>query len=141
MPPSPTGIRSFGDYGILQLKFPAPGEDLLLTFSSWANTDSEQARARRRRWWSTASTSATLTYAGAARVDGRIVIPERLVEAPANGMMEIRFDVPRTGPPGTNSEPVTLQLRLEVAAPREAQRSAAATAAEPHIAPHTRPIH
>src|SRR4051812_14287743 len=32
MPPSSTGIRSFGDYGILRITTPLPDDDLLLTF-------------------------------------------------------------------------------------------------------------
>mgnify|MGYP000529443487 CR=1 FL=1 len=40
------------------------------------------------------------------------VIPERVALLNPKGM-EIKFLVPRIGPPGTNSEPVTLQLRLE----------------------------
>src|SRR3569832_1636074 len=31
MPPSSTGIRSLGDYGILKLRFPVPDADLHLT--------------------------------------------------------------------------------------------------------------
>jgi hypothetical protein len=54
----------------------------------------------------------TLTFTSFARINGRMIIPARLVAA-GKGEMEIRFNVPRTGPPGTNGEPVTLQLRLE----------------------------
>ena len=42
MPPSNTGIRSFGDYGVLRINMPLPDDDFLLTFSSWANTDSSK---------------------------------------------------------------------------------------------------
>ncbi len=111
MPPSTTGIRSFGDYGILHLKFPDPGRDLLLTFTSWVNTDSSKPK-RDVQVVVNGEQVGVVTYATAARVDGKIVIPARLVAA-GHGTMEIRFDVPRIGPPGTNSEPVTLQLRLE----------------------------
>ena len=31
MPPSNTGIRSFGDYGVLRIKMPLPDDDFLLT--------------------------------------------------------------------------------------------------------------
>lgn len=137
LPPSSTGIRSFGDYGILHLKFPDPGEDLLLTFESWVNSDSNQPK-RNVDVVVNGERVDVLTYAGAGRVDGKIVIPERLVAA-GNGTMEIRFDVPRTGPPGTNGEPVTLQLRLE------SLRLVKLSEAPPeppvsHTAPHTRPI-
>jgi hypothetical protein len=111
MPPSSTGIRSFGDYGTLKLKFPVPDDDLLLTFSSWANTSSD-----RPAWEVHVLVNnepiGVLTFNSAARVNGRFVIPKRVAQA-GDGGLEIRFDVPRTGPPGTNSEPITLQLRLE----------------------------
>jgi hypothetical protein len=110
-PPSSTGIRSFGDYGILKLKFPAPDNDLLLTFSAWANTNSGQPRREVQVSVNGADVD-TLEFVDEKRVDGRIVIPQRLAKASDDGL-EIRFDVPRTGPPGTNSEPATLQLRLE----------------------------
>jgi hypothetical protein len=138
LPPSPTGIRSFGDYGILHLEFPDPGEDLLLTFESWTNTDSEKPK-RDVDVVVNGEHVAVLTYAGAGRVDGSIIIPERLVKA-GNGMMEIRFDVPRTGPPGTNGEPVTLQLRLESLRLVKLSEAPPQPAQEPHTAPHTRPI-
>jgi hypothetical protein len=35
------------------------------------------------------------------------------VVAKGKGTVEIRFNVPRTGPAGTNGEPQTLQLRIE----------------------------
>jgi hypothetical protein len=111
MPPSNTGIRSFGDYGILRLKFPVPDDDLLLTFSSWANTDSNKPE-RDVQVLVNGEQVGTLVYKTAARVNGRMVIPKRLAKL-GDGGLEIRFNVPRTGPPGTNSEPVTLQLRLE----------------------------
>jgi hypothetical protein len=110
-PPSPTGIRSFGDYGILRLKFTPPDKDLLLTFSSWVNFGKEMI-PRDVGVTVNGDKVATLHYPDPKRVNGRIVIPEAVSKA-GNGTLEIRFDVPRTGPPGTNSEPVTLQLRLE----------------------------
>jgi len=112
MPPNNVGIKSFGDYGILKLKFPVPDDDLLLTFSSWANTDSSKP-TRDVQVVVNGEQVGTVTFASALRVNGRFVVPERLAKASKDGAMEIRFNVPRTGPPGTNSEPVTLQLRLE----------------------------
>ncbi len=111
MPPSTTGIRSFGDYGIVKFTNPPPKGDLLLTFSSWANTDANKPR-RDVQVVVNGEQVANLVFATAARVNGRVVIPERVAALDPAGM-EIRFDVPRTGAPGTNSEPVTLQLRLE----------------------------
>jgi hypothetical protein len=111
MPPSTTGIRSFGDYGVIRFSNPPPPGDLLLTFSSWANTDASKPR-REVQVVVNGEQVANLVFATAARVDGRIVIPARVAALDPKGM-EIRFNVPRTGPPGTNSEPVTLQLRLE----------------------------
>lgn len=111
MPPSSTGIRSFGDYGIIKFTTPPPKGDLLLTFSSWANTDASKPR-RDVQVVVNGEQVADLAFATAARVNGHIVIPERVAELNPAGM-EIRFTVPRTGPPGTNSEPITLQLRLE----------------------------
>jgi hypothetical protein len=111
MPPSTTGIRSFGDYGILRLKFADPGQNLLLTFTSWVNTDKDKTR-REVEVLVNGERVGTLTFATALRVDGKLIIPARLVTA-GKGEMQIRFNMPRTGPPGTNGEPVTLQLRLE----------------------------
>src|SRR5690606_586437 len=42
MPAKKDGIKSFGEYGILKFKFPIPDEPLLLTFSSWANTNASK---------------------------------------------------------------------------------------------------
>ena len=102
-----TGIRSFGDYGILQLKFPLPDEDLLLTFSSWVNYRCRQAARARCRCVVNGEQVGTLTFtSSAARVNGKIVIPARRRRRQgARARSEIRFNVPRTGPPGTNSEP------------------------------------
>jgi hypothetical protein len=111
-PPSTTGIRSFGDYGILKLKFPVPDDDLLLTFSSWTNTGADKPR-REVKVVVNGEQVGTLVYTKRDRVDGKIVIPQRLAKLSKADGMEIRFDVPRIGPPGTNSEPVTLELRLE----------------------------
>jgi hypothetical protein len=112
MPLSSTGIRSFGDYGILRLRFTPPeNEPLLLTFSSWVNFGKEMI-PRDVELLVNGDRIATVHYPDPKRVNGRYVIPEAVVRK-GNGIMEIKFDVPRTGPPGTNSEPVTLQLRLE----------------------------
>jgi hypothetical protein len=111
LPPSSTGIRSFGDYGILKLKFPDPGEDLLLTFTSWVNSGADKP-ARPVEVLVNGDRVGTLNFTSFARIDGKIIIPASVVAA-GKGEMEIRFNVPRTGPPGTNGEPVTLQLRME----------------------------
>lgn len=105
------GIRSFGDYGILRLKFDVPNEDLLLTFSSFANTTSKDPQ-REVGVVVNGERLATLTYADGKRVNGRVIIPEATAKA-GNGGVELRFEVPRIGPPGTNGEPVTIQLRLQ----------------------------
>ena len=117
MPPSNTGIRSFGDYGVIRMKLPLPDDDLLLTFSSWANTDASKPE-RDVQVVVNGERVGTLPFKSAKRMDGRIVIPQRVAkaggkDADGNDVLLIRFEVPRTGPPGTNSEPVTLQLRLE----------------------------
>jgi|GEM_PF-2911502 len=112
MPPSSTGIRSFGDYGVLKAKFPIPDDDLLLTVSSWTNTNSDKPR-RDVNVLVNGESVGTLVYTSARRVDGKFVIPQRLAKLSPPEGMEIKFEVPRIGPPGTNSEPVTLQLRLE----------------------------
>jgi hypothetical protein len=112
LPLSSTGIRSFGDYGILRLKFTPPeGEDLLLTFSSWVNFGKEMI-PRDVGLTVNGDKVATIHYPDPKRVNGRYVIPAAVARK-GEGFMEIRFDVPRTGPPGTNTEPQTLQLRLE----------------------------
>ncbi len=137
LPPSTTGIRSFGDYGILHFTFPDPGEDLLLTFESWVNTDSDKP-PRNVDVVVNGEHLATLTYAGAGRVDGKIVIPERVI-ATGNGTTEIRFNVPRIGPPGTNDEPVTLQLRLEALRLVKLSEAPPQPPPEPRLTPHVRP--
>ena len=111
MPAKKDGIKSFGDYGILKLKFPVPDSDLLLTFSSWANTSSDKPK-REVQVVVNGTRLATMIYDTARRVNGKIVIPEKVAKA-GDGGLEIKFEVPRIAPPGTNSEPVTLQLRLE----------------------------
>lgn len=111
MPAKTDGIKSFGDYGILKLKFKMPDSDLLLTFSSWANTSADKP-SRDVAVVVNGTKLGTITFATARRVNGRIVIPERVAKAGDSGLV-IRFEVPRIGPAGTNSEPLTLQLRLE----------------------------
>jgi hypothetical protein len=106
------GIKSFGDYGILKLKFDIPDEPLLFTFSSWANTNSNKP-AYDVDIVVNGTTLGKVTYKDAARVNGSFVIPEDIAKSAADGMVEIRWVVPRIAPPGTNSEPVTLQVRLE----------------------------
>ncbi|MBI4920972.1 MAG: hypothetical protein HY834_04435 [Devosia nanyangense] len=105
------GIKSFGDYGILKLKFPVPDNDLLLTFSSWVNSSADKP-PRDVQVVVNGERLETITYTTARRVNGRFVIPAWLAKR-GDGGLEIKFEVPRIGPPGTNSEPVTLQLRLE----------------------------
>lgn len=112
MPPSTTGIRSFGDYGIIRFKGPFPQDDLLLTLASWTNTGADKPR-REVQVLANGEPIGTLVYTTRDRVDGKFVIPQRLVAASPDGYLQVRFNVPRIGPPGTNSEPVTLQLRLE----------------------------
>jgi hypothetical protein len=111
MPMKADGIKSFGDYGILKLRLAPPGEDLLLTFSSWANTNAGKP-AREVTVRANGTEIGSVTFKDARRVNGQMVIP-RDVAASGDGFLEIRFEVPRIAPPGTNSEPVTLQLRLE----------------------------
>jgi|JI10StandDraft_1071094.scaffolds.fasta_scaffold75387_2 hypothetical protein len=112
MPIKNDGIKSFGDYGILKLKFPIPDEDLLLTFSSWANTNASKPE-RQVTVSVNGQSVGTLTFKDAKRVNGSFVIPAEIAKASPDGVMEVRWDVPRIAPPGTNSEPVTLQVRLE----------------------------
>ncbi|MBL8598704.1 MAG: hypothetical protein JNL14_13295 [Devosia sp.] len=112
MPIKNDGIKSFGDYGILKLKFPIPDEDLLLTFSSWANTNASKPE-RQVTVSVNGQSVGILTFKDAKRVNGSFVIPAEIAKASPDGVMEVRWDVPRIAPPGTNSEPVTLQVRLE----------------------------
>lgn len=112
MPPSTTGIRSFGDYGILKLRFPDPGEDLLLTFTSWVNYAGSERPRREVGVVANGEPIGTLVFKDPARVNGRFIIPASVV-AKGRGEVELRFNVPRTGPAGTNGEPQTLQLRIE----------------------------
>ena len=112
MPIKNDGIKSFGDYGILKLKFPIPDEDLLLTFSSWANTNASKPE-RQVTVSVNGKSVGIVTFKDAKRVNGSFVIPAALAKASPDGVMEVRWDVPRIAPPGTNSEPVTLQVRLE----------------------------
>ena len=112
MPAKVDGIKSFGDYGILRMAFDMPDEDLLLTFSSWANTHAGQPE-REVDVVVNGTRLGSVVFRDARRVNGSFVIPEAVARSRADGLLEIRFDVPRIAPPGTNSEPVTLQLRLE----------------------------
>lgn len=112
LPIKADGIKSFGDYGILKLKFDMPDEALLLTFSSWANTNASKP-ARDVHVTVNGRRLGTITFKDARRVNGKIVIPEAVAKAASDGMLEIRWEVPRIAPPGTNTEPVTLQVRLE----------------------------
>lgn len=112
MPAKVDGIKSFGDYGILKLKFTPPDEDLLLTFSSWANTNSTKP-ARDVQVVVNGTNLGFVTFKDAKRVNGSFTIPQAVAKAAPDGVMELRFEVPRIAPAGTNSEPITLQLRLE----------------------------
>lgn len=112
MPAKADGIKSFGDYGILKLKFEIPDEPLLFTFSSWANTTSAKP-ARDVTISVNGQRLGAITFKDARRVNGKIIIPASVARAAPDGLLEIRFEVPRIAPPGTNTEPVTLQVRLE----------------------------
>ena len=117
MPPSSTGIRSFGDYGILRMQVPLPDDDLLLTFESWANTDSSKPE-RDVDVVVNGENVGTLEFTSSARINGKMIVPQTIArlggkDSRGNDIVEIKFVVPRTGAPGTNSEPITLQLRLE----------------------------
>ena len=112
MPPKTDGIKSFGEYGILKLRFDMPDEPLLLTFSSWANTATGRP-ARDVDIVANGTKIGTVTFRDARRVNGSFIIPPEVAQAAADGMLELRWNVPRIAPPGTNSEPVTLQVRLE----------------------------
>src|SRR5690606_32438378 len=85
---------------------------LLFTFSSWANTNSSKPE-REVEIVVNGRPIGTITFKDAKRVNGTFVIPTDVAKAGEDGMVEIRFVVPRIAPPGTNSEPVTLQVRLE----------------------------
>jgi hypothetical protein len=110
MPANNQGIRSFGDYGILRLRFADPKQDLLLTFTSYANVF-ENTAPRDVAVLVNDTRLETLHFTGQQRVLGKIVVPAAVV-AKGKGGVEIKFEVPRTGPPGTNGEPLTLTFRL-----------------------------
>ena len=116
-PPSNNGIRSCGDYGVIRILIPLPDDDLLLTFASWINTDSSKPE-RDVQVVVNGEHVDTLVFKSALKVNGKIVIPQRVAKAGGkdengNDILIIRFEVPRIAPPGTNSEPITSQLRLE----------------------------
>jgi hypothetical protein len=112
MPAKNDGIKSFGEYGILKLKFDIPDEPLLFTFSSWANTHSGKP-ARDVDIVVNDTKIGVVTYKDAKRVIGNFIIPADVAKSAEDGMVEIRWVVPIIAPPGTNTEPVTLQVRLE----------------------------
>jgi hypothetical protein len=112
MPKKTDGIKSFGEYGILKLRFDIPDEPLLLTFSSWANTNSSKP-ARDVKIVVNGATLGKITFKDAKRVNGSFIIPAEVAKAAEDGTVEIRWVVPVIAPPGTNTEPVTLQVRLE----------------------------
>lgn len=139
MPPSNTGVRSFGDYGIFRIVTKLPDDDLLLTFSSWANTDSSKPE-RDVDVVVNGENVETLVFKSARRVNGKIVIPEQIAklggeDAHGNNIIEIKFVVPRTAPPGLNSEPITLQLRLEAMRLAPLSQAANLVAAEDPLKP------
>jgi hypothetical protein len=84
MPIKSDGIKTFGDYGILKLKFPIPDEDLLLTFSSWANTSSSKP-ARDVTIDVNGTDIGTITFKDGKRVNGSFVIPEAVAKSAAVG--------------------------------------------------------
>lgn len=127
MPAKADGIKSFGDYGILRMKPALPADDLLLTFSSWANTTASQPE-REVGIVVNGERLGKIIFRDHKRVNGTFVVPETLAKSREDGLVEIRFEVPRIAPAGTNSEPVRLQLRLE------AVRLVAMTDAPPKIA-------
>jgi hypothetical protein len=112
MPPSNQGIRSFGDYGIIRLRFPVPDEDLLLTFASFADAKAKDP-PREVTVLVNGQRIDSVIYTEAKRINGAMTIPEAVAKSNPAGGLDIRYEVPRIAPPGTNSEPVTLQLRLE----------------------------
>ena len=112
MPAKNDGIKSFGDYGILRLKTELPDDDVLLTFSSWANTSASQPE-RAVGIVVNGERLGEIVFRDHKRVNGTFVIPQKLAKSREDGLVEIRFEVPRIAPPGTNSEPIRLQLRLE----------------------------
>jgi hypothetical protein len=112
MPIRADGIKSFGDYGILKFRFDIPDEDLLLTFSSWANTSAGKPE-RNVTIAVNGHRLGVVTFKDAKRVNGNVIIPQAIAKSAEDGMVEVRWEVPRIAPPGTNTEPVTLQVRLE----------------------------
>jgi hypothetical protein len=106
------GIRTFGDYGIVRLRFAPPAEDLLVTFTGFANANTKDP-AREVTVVANGTPIGSVSFADGRRVTGELVVPARVAAANPDGGLDLRFEVPRIAPPGTNSEPVTLQLRLQ----------------------------
>ena len=106
------GIKTFGDYGILRLRFVVPAR---ICFSPFRALPMPTRRSLRGKWRSpsTAKRSTALIFADSKRVLGEMTIPAAVARANPDGGLDIRFEVPRIAPAGTNKEPVTLQLRLE----------------------------
>jgi hypothetical protein len=109
---SPFGIKTFGDYGVLKLRFAVPDEDLLLTFAALSNASAKDP-PREVKVIANGQGVGSVIFDDAKRVNGSMIIPAAIAKANPAGGIDLKFEVPRIGPPGTNSEPVTLQLRLQ----------------------------
>ena len=106
------GIRTFGDYGIVRLRFAPPAEDLRVTFTGFANANNKDP-AREVTIVANGTAIGTVSFTDARRVTGEAIVPANVAAANPAGGLDLRFEVPRIAPPGTNSEPITLQLRLQ----------------------------
>ncbi|MEQ1769097.1 MAG: hypothetical protein ABL879_04600 [Devosia sp.] len=106
------GLRSFGDYGILKFRFTVPDDDLLFTLTTSATVNKDDPP---RKIFVEANGTDIGSYVlrDSKPLFTSFVIPREVVAANSEGGVDIRLKVPRTGPPGTNKEPVTLQLRVE----------------------------
>ena len=96
---------------------PLPDGDLLLTFTSWGNTHSSKPE-RDVQVLVNDTRVGTLEFTSGKRINGKFLVPQVVARGggkddAGNDIVMIKFLVPRTGAPGTNSEPVTLKLRLE----------------------------